>query len=107
MNEQEAILVLETIKDVYPRYDISRKKATILIKELLLMDYDRVMKKMGNHVATHPYPPTIKEIAAYLEQDNEERNKLEAWRQQAKDVPFSFKQTFHKQMQQLIKEKGK
>lgn len=106
MNRKEAIHVLETIKDVYPRYDISKKKAGILIKELVLMDYTRVMEKMSKHVATHPYPPTIREIAGYSEKHNEDLTRLKEWREQVQDVPLDFKQVFHEQMRQLIKDKS-
>lgn len=106
MNQNEAIKVLETIKDVYPRYDISKKKAGILIKELVFMDYKRVMEKLSKHIASQPYPPTIREIAGYAQRENNALAQLHIWREQAEDVPVHYKRRFHEYISQLIKEKG-
>lgn len=106
MNQAEAIHVLETMKEVYPRYEISKKKARMLIKELVKMDYPQVMKKLAHHVAIHPYPPTVMEISAYLKTENKQLEKLKQWRKQARDVPPELKRTFHQQMLKLIKDKS-
>src|SRR5699024_12388827 len=84
MNQEEAIHVLETIKDIYPTYAISKIKAKMLIPELLPMDYSLVMEKLAKHVKDHPYAPTISEIAAYPKQQNEQLDSLKKWREQAK-----------------------
>ena len=106
MNQEEAIHVLETIKDIYPTYAISKIKAKMLIPELLPMDYSLVMEKLAKHVKDHPYAPTISEIAAYPKKQNEQLDSLKKWREQAKKVPPEFRKTFHHQMLQLIREKG-
>ncbi|MEN1968327.1 hypothetical protein WMZ97_09670 [Lentibacillus sp. N15] len=45
MNQQEAIETLQTIKDIYPNFVISKRKAAILLPELQKMDHALVMKK--------------------------------------------------------------
>lgn len=70
MNRNEAIDVLETIRDIYPKFEVSERKANILIPKLQPMDYGLVMEKLSAHVAAHPYPPTIAEIAAFPPEAN-------------------------------------
>lgn len=106
MDRKEAIRVLETIKEIYPRYDISKKKAQMLIPQLQPMDAHGVMEKLTAHVAHHPYPPTIAEIAAYPAKSNTHLEKLQKWRLDAAEVPRELKQRFHKQMTQLVKDKA-
>lgn len=103
MNRKEAIHVLRTIKEVYPKYDICKRKASMLIQELLPMDYTLVLRRLAKHVATHPYPPTISEIAVYSRKRDNQVEKLAKWREQAQDVPLELRETFHKQMLELIR----
>ena len=106
MNKQQAIHVLEMIRDLYPRYTISKEKARMLIPALLPMDYERVRGKLATYVATHPYAPTIAEIAAYPIEENEKLDQLEQWREEAADVPFAMKQEFQQKMVLLLEGKG-
>lgn len=106
MNKQEAIHVLETIKNVYPKYDITKEKAKMLIPQLLAMDYSSVLERLAKHVATHPYPPTISEIAVYETKRNKQLETLKKWREEAAHVPVELKETFHKQMLHVIREKS-
>src|SRR5699024_8814317 len=106
MDRREAIQVLETIKDIYPRYDISKKKAQMLIPELIQMDGNGVMEKLSAHVASHHYPPTIAQIAAYPVESNHHLDKIKKWRMDAAQVTTEIKQRFHKQMTQLVKDKA-
>src|SRR5699024_11861528 len=76
MNKQEASHVLQTIKELYPTFHLSQMKVAMLMRKLLPMDYEEVIKNVMKHVATHPYPPTIAEIAAYPKQQTEEIDKL-------------------------------
>lgn len=106
MERSEAIQVLETIRDIYPKYEVSKKKAQMLIPQLKPMDHKQVMEKLSAHVATCPYPPTITEIAAYPVESNDHLEKLKEWRVEASKVPNEIKQVFHQQMIKLIKGKA-
>lgn len=106
MNKQEASYVLKMIKDLYPTFHLSQTKGAMLMRELLPMDYEGVMKNVMKHVANHPYPPTIVEIAAYPKQQTNETDKLDAWRKQAQDVSQEMKEQFFQKMYQLLKDKS-
>lgn len=105
MNRQQAIQVLELIRDLYPRYNISKEKAKMLIPSLLPMDYERVRENLAAYVATHPYAPTIAEIAAYPVVQNEQLDQLDVWREEAADVPLEMKQKFQQKMIRLLGDK--
>lgn len=106
MNRQQAIHVLELIRDLYPRYNISKEKAEMLIPALLPMDYERVRENLAVYVATHPYAPTIAEIAANPVEKNESFDQLDAWREEAANVPVEIKQNFQRKMVLLLEGKG-
>lgn len=106
MDKSEAIQVLETIRDIYPKYDVSKKKAQMLIPQLKPMDHKRVMEKLSSHLATCPYPPTIAEIAAYPVKNNDHLELIKRWRVEASKVPNEIKQVFHQQMVKLVKDKA-
>lgn len=106
MNRDEAIDVLETIRDIYPKFDVSERKAKILLPQLAPMDYELVMEKLSTHTVSHPYPPTIKEIAVYPPEENNHLQLISQWREEAAKVPETVKQNFREQMAKLIKEKS-
>ena len=105
MTREEAINVLETIRDIYPKYEVSRKKAQLLIPQLLQMDHALVLEKLSAYVATRPFAPTLAEIAAYPVESNDHLEKIKLWRTEAARVPAEVKQNFHQQMVKLLKEK--
>ncbi|WP_042149680.1 hypothetical protein [Paucisalibacillus sp. EB02] len=51
MNRQEAMDVLETIKLLYPKYELTLEKGRILIPLLERMEYGLVMENLTNYVA--------------------------------------------------------
>lgn len=102
MNRQQAIHTLELIRELYPRYHISKEKAKMLIPTLLPMDYERVKKNLSKYVATHPYAPTIAEIAANPVVTNHSVDHLDVWRKEAADVPVEVKQNFKRKMTLLL-----
>jgi hypothetical protein len=105
MDRCEAIQVLETISDFYPKFEVTKKKAQLLIPQLNQMSHKLVMEKLFAHVAVCPYPPTIAEIAAYPVKSNDHLEEIKRWRVEASKVPDDVKQAFHQQMLKL--EKGK
>lgn len=104
MKRGEAIELLELIQDLYPRYSLSKEKAKMLIQALTPMDYEGVKDNLSVYVATHPYAPTVAEIAAYPLEENELLNQLDVWRAEANEVPEETKQHFHHKIQRLIAE---
>ncbi|WP_404451967.1 hypothetical protein LG329_16700 [Virgibacillus necropolis] len=105
MNYEEAITVLETIGELYPKYEVSIRKGQMLAPQLMKMDYARVLENLSDYVATHPYAPTLAEIAAFPVESNEHLDKISVWRAEAAKVPDEVKQNFHKQMIKLLKDK--
>lgn len=106
MNRQQAIHTLELIRELYPRYNISKEKAKMLIPTLLPMDYERVKKNLAVYVATHPYAPTIAEIAAHPDEPSASINQLAIWREEAADVPMEVKQKFQQKVALLLEGEG-
>lgn len=51
MNQREAIEVLESIRDIYPKSDQTKRKANMLLPKLTQMDFPLVMEKLSAHVA--------------------------------------------------------
>src|SRR5690625_5117776 len=106
MNRNEAIDMLETIRDIYPKFNVTERKAKILLPQLAPMDYSLVMEKLSAYVAVNPFPPTIAAIAAYPPEVNEYLDRISKWREEAAQVPDGVKQAFHEQMVKLLKEKS-
>ena len=106
MNKQEAILVLETICDIYPKFEVSKKKAHMLVPQLMQMDYALVMEKLSAYVGTHPFAPTLADIAAYPPVCNDHLANINRWRAEAATVPDDVKQNFYKQLSNLLKDKS-
>lgn len=107
MTHDEAVRILEMITDVYPKSQMNRNKAMLLLPALKEMDYDGVMKKLSAFVATYPYPPTLAEIAVYPKEENETLQKINRWRREADKVAPEMKMNFRREMQRLMKEKGR
>lgn len=105
MNQHEGIALLQTIQEVYPKYDLSKRKAGMLLKALQDMDYMLVMERLSSHVASHPYPPTIEEIAAYATDENKALHQIQAWREEAAMVPADVKVSFYRKMNALLSKK--
>jgi Loader and inhibitor of phage G40P len=106
VNRQEAVDVLETIKLLYPKYEITMEKGNILITSLERMDYRLVMENLTNYVARSPFPPTIADIAAYPSDENENLEQMKKWREEAKRVPEEVKQRFHVAILNLVRSKS-
>lgn len=106
MNRDNAVEVLETINEMYPKFDLSKRKARMLLRTLQEMDYTRVMDKLSKHVATYPYAPTIEEIAAYPPVENNHLQLVRAWKREAAMVPADVKADFYQKMNALLSEKA-
>lgn len=102
MNREQAIDVLETIQAFYPKVNMDKRKARILIPELEKMDYDGVMKNLSAHVAAHPYAPTLSEIATYPIEQNDYIAESIGWEEEAKKVPEEVKREFFEAFRKLV-----
>lgn len=106
MTHDEAVSVLETIKELYPSFSLSKKKAQVLIPPLKQMDYDGVMARLSEFVMHHKYAPTISEIAVYPKKENDHLEQRQKWRQAADKVSPDIKKRFHDALRKLVIDKG-
>lgn len=106
MNRKEALEVLKTIAELYPRFELTERKAAILIPGLLKMDYKKVMKNLEKHVTEYAYPPTLAEIAAYPSEKNEALERIEKYEREARENPPTPEQRrmYAESMKRLFKE---
>lgn len=107
MTTDEALEVLRTIDEMYPRFNLTKRKAAILIPILKEMDYTGVMKNLAEHVMHHLYPPMLSEIAAYEETPAEPLAEVEVWQEEADGITEELKQQLLKEVQGLLQEKGR
>src|SRR5699024_1665631 len=105
MTNQEALEVLKTINEMYPRFNLTKRKAAMLIPNLKPMDYDGVMANLSAYVMDSPYPPLLSEIAAYPDEGESMLEKMEEWQAEAEKVPQEVKDNFRKEMQRLLQQK--
>lgn len=74
----------------------------MLITSLLPMDYEGVKENLGCYVATHPYAPTIAEIAAHPIEKNNLCDQVDIWREESEHVPIKMKQEFQEKIARMI-----
>lgn len=106
MTKQEALEVLKTINEMYPRFELTKRKAVILIPNLKKMDYKGVMKNLSAFVMENPYPPLISEIAAYPDDEASALEEIEQWKEEAKKVSPEMKERFKHEFQKLVEKMG-
>ncbi len=106
MERNQALEILRTINDVYPRFDLTDRKIKALLPQLERMDYERVMAKFSNYMISSPYPPTLADIAAYAPKENKHLEKMKAWEEEAAKVPDETKRQFREKLKQLVMEKN-
>ncbi|SES62096.1 Loader and inhibitor of phage G40P [Oceanobacillus limi] len=106
MNRQEAIDILETIKELYPKFEVTKRKVKMLIPQLEQMEYRLVMDKLAAYVAKSPFAPTIADIAAFPPKENAYLDKMNKWQKEAAAVPEDMKLRFRNELIRLVKEKA-
>lgn len=106
MKRDQALEILRTINELYPRFELTERKIKALLPQLEKMDYDRVVTRLNEYMVSNPFPPTLADIAAYAPKENEHLKKMEHWKAEAAKVPEEKKQEFRNKLQQLIKDKG-
>src|SRR5690625_8030050 len=95
MNRNKAIDELETIRYIYPKFNVKERKAKILLPQLAPMDYSLVMEKLSAYVAANPFPPTIAAIAAYPPAENQYLDRISKCREHAAHLPHAVKPALH------------
>ncbi|MDC3418067.1 hypothetical protein [Aquibacillus salsiterrae] len=104
MTRDEAFDILETIAELYPKYELTKRKAILLLPQIIKMDYDRVLEKLSAFALVHPYAPSLAEIAAYPRETNPHLEQMRIWQQEAAQVPEETKRLFKAQFEKVIKE---
>lgn len=104
MTNEEAAEVLLTIREVYPSFELTERKMKILVPALLQMDLIHVMKRLNEHIMTNPWPPTIADIAAFPQQENDILKKTNEYEKLASENPPTNEQIYEFQVrfQQLV-----
>jgi len=105
MTNQEALDILKAINEMYPRFNLTKRKATLLIPNLKKMDYKGVMKNLSAFVMDNPYPPLLNEIAAYPDEEESSVTEMDTWQEEAKKVSPAVKERFREDMQKLLEQK--
>ena len=106
MTKEEAIEVLKTINEMYPRFNLTKRKAVMLIPNLKKMDYQGVMKNLSVFVMESPYPPILSEIAAYPDDEDSHLDEKEKWQEEAKKVSPEMKAQFREAFQKFLETKA-
>lgn len=106
MTTDQALEILRTIDEMYPKFKLTKRKAQILIPNLKHMDYTGVMKNLSDHIIHVPYPPLISEIAAYPKEADTSLLEIAKWQEEAKQVTPEVKERFREQLEKLFREKG-
>ena len=106
MTKEEAIEVLKTINEMYPRFNLTKRKAVMLIPNLKQMDYQGVLKNLSAFVMESPYPPILSEIAAYPEAEESHLDEMEKWQEEAKKVTPEIKEQFLGAFQKFLEKKA-
>lgn len=102
MTKEEAVEILKTINEMYPKFNLTKRKALLLVPNLMKMDYKGVMKNLSKYIMEFPYPPTLSEIAAYQNEDESLLEEMEKWQEEARRVPPEVREQFKKEFEQLI-----
>lgn len=85
MDKKEVIQVLATIESVYPQFKISDETVLMWLRVMKEMDCKLVMKKLTAHIAKHPFPPVLAEIAVFQERENQFLQRTKHWEQEGRD----------------------
>ena len=110
MDKEQGIEVLETIKEVYPKFEITKRKAKVLVPALMRLDYDGTMRKLQDYILENPFPPAISDIAVFppasQRPEEQEWRKIERFREEAKKVRPETREKFRREMKKLLNKHG-
>ncbi|RDW19675.1 hypothetical protein [Oceanobacillus chungangensis] len=106
MLHQEAIEVLKTINEMYPKFNLTKRKAAMLLPNLKEMDYPGVMRNLSLFIMQNPYPPMLSEIAAYPEVEDSHIEEMMKWHEEAEKVPPEVKKQFLEEFDKLVQKKA-
>ncbi|RDW17500.1 hypothetical protein CWR48_13320 [Oceanobacillus arenosus] len=106
MLQQEAIEVLKTINEMYPKFNLTKRKAAMLLPNLKEMDYPGVMRNLSLFIMQSPYPPMLSEIAAYPEVADSHIEEMLKWHEEAEKVPPELKKQLLEAFEKLVEKKA-
>lgn len=103
MTKDEALEILQNIQEMYPSFGLTKRKAIILIPNMLEMEYSGVMKNLSTYAMKYPNPPMLDTIAAYPREEDEALKKIKQWNEEAKKVPQHVRDEFAVKFKALLK----
>lgn len=87
MNSEEINKVIKVIEANYPNFVVDEELYRVKIKtwasNLKLMEYEKVMKRLNEHLMNNPYPPTLADIAVKSNSSNKAFEDIENLEKQA------------------------
>lgn len=104
MTKDEALEILHTIQEMYPNFGLTKRKAIILIPNMLEMDYDGVLKNLSVYAMKYPNPPILQAIAAYPREEDETLKEVQQWQEEAKLVPQEIRDAFEAKFAAFIQQ---
>ncbi|GGF17996.1 hypothetical protein GCM10010954_15970 [Halobacillus andaensis] len=108
MNYDQAVVVLQTIRELYPdKFKITKTKAEVIIPQLEKMEFELVKKKLSEYAGKYPFPPTLADIAVYPPRENPHLEKIKKWDQEAEGVSDETKQLLQEKLEELIRKVSK
>lgn len=106
MKKTEVLILLQTIKTFYPRFEYDPEITPNFWSEVMEgMDFKLVKKRLLEHVKVNKFYPTIAEIAAYPPKENAQLKKLQQLETDAQDVPQHIKDEFREALDELVRKK--
>jgi hypothetical protein len=84
VEKKEVFQILAKIESVYPQFKINDDTVVMWIEVSKGMDYQLVLQRLTAHIAKHPFPPVLAEIAAFQESENRYLQKTIHWEQEGR-----------------------
>ena len=88
MTKQEVMKLLTLIGTIYPTFLTKDEAILLWFGCCQAMVYEKVMKRLLNHIKTSPYPPTLAEIAEFHSEDKECSREMETEIEGREDEPY-------------------
>ncbi|WP_313798975.1 replicative helicase loader/inhibitor [Cytobacillus sp.] len=85
MDKKDVIQVLAAIESMYPQFKISDEMVLMWLRVMKEMDFQLVMQKLTTHIAKHPFPPVLAEIAGFQERENQFLQQTKQWEQEGRE----------------------
>lgn len=104
MTKEEAVEILQTIQEMYPDFGLTKRKAIVLIPNMLDMDFKGVMQNLSIYAMKFPNPPYLQSIAAYPKEEDKTLQQVQQWQEEAKLVPQEVRDAFEAKFAAFIQQ---